>query len=273
MERAMTFRTSLSLVLLLASGAFGADPAVLRVGMDTRSRPWAFVPGLDYSKEDWQKPPRITPSQMEELQGLDIDFVKALAARLGATLKIVPAAWQHIEEGLVSKDFDVLVNAWVPNSRTPAAIVAVPYCDWGLVVAVRADNRTIESYKDLEGRTVGHFADPAVQRSVDTLHARKALPFEDSDQLFDALGAGTLEAAIEDSTYALWRVAHDPTFKVVGDPLNKLSYSVGLRKDDAALQERVEAAVRDLVQTGEVARIKKRWASPEAPGLGQKEKP
>jgi ABC-type amino acid transport substrate-binding protein len=270
------FRTLVALLLAApgASVAIGApEPAVLRVGMDTRSRPWAFVPGLDYSKEDWQKPPRITPAQVEELQGLDIDFVKALGTRLGVTLKIVPYTWQHIEEGLVSKQFDLLVNAWVPNSRTPPGIVAIPYCEWGLVVAVRADNRTIQSYQDLEGTTVGHFNDPAVQRSVDTLRARKTIPFEDSDQLFDALGAGTLDAAIEDSTYAVWRVAHDPSFRVVGEPLNKLVYSVGLRKDDAALAERVEGAVRDLVQTGEIAKIKKRWASPDTPGIGSKNSP
>ena len=48
--------------LLLAAGtARAAEPDVVRVGMDTRSRPWVYVPGLDYSREDWTKAPLLQP--------------------------------------------------------------------------------------------------------------------------------------------------------------------------------------------------------------------
>ncbi len=235
--------------------------------MDRRSRPWAFVPGLDYSKEDWNQPPKISASQLELLQGPDIDVMKALARRLNTVPKVVPCPWVHIEEGLVSNQFDLLINAWVPNSRTPSRIVASsPYYEWGLLIAVRADNKTIHSDRDLAGARVGYFRDLTVERSVENLGAGALVPVDDSDRLFDELAAGKLDAVIEDSTYVRWRVVHDNSFRVVGERLNRLGYRVGLRKGDTGLYQKVEAAIRDLIQSGEINKIRKHWESATAPG-------
>jgi polar amino acid transport system substrate-binding protein len=239
-----------------------AEPPPLRVGMDTRSRPWAFVPGLDYTKENWDEPPRISPAQLDELRGLDVDFVKALGNHLHTVPKIVPAAWSHIEEGLLDKRYDVIVNAWVPNSKTPASIVAsVPYCEWGLVIATKSSNRSVQGFQDLAGTRVGYYNDPVVLRSAKTLQAQALLPFDDSDSLFEALGSGRLDAVVEDSTYVLWRVTHDPDFRVAGEPLNKLGYFMAMRKEDQSLRERIDAAIHEIVQSGESEKIRQHWAT------------
>ena len=228
--------------------------------MDTRSRPWAFVPGLDYSKENWNEAPKISQAQIAQLQGVDIDVLKALARRLDVVPEIVPIAWTGIEEGLLAKRFDVIVNAWVPNSKTPPGIVASsPYYDWGLVVAIRARDMRIKSYRDLGGMKVGYFRDLLVDRSVRNIGAAQLIPLDDSDQLFDELAEGRIDAAVEDSTYVRWRVAHDSSYRVVGEPLNRLTYHVALRRADTDLYRRVEAAIRDFVASGEPGKIRERW--------------
>lgn len=235
--------------------------------MDTRSRPWAFVPGLDYTKEDWTEAPKITPAQIAQLQGVDIEVLKALARRLDVSPEIVPSAWTGIEQGLLDKRFDIILNAWIPNSKTPPGIVASSaYYDWGLLVAVRARDMRIKSYRELAGMKVGYFRDLVVDRSVRNLGAAQLIPLDDSDQLFDELGGGGIDAAVEDSTYVRWRVAHDNTFRAVGDPLNRLGYHVGLRKTDTELYRRVEAAIRDFVDSGEAAKIRERWEGAATPG-------
>src|SRR5262245_56608034 len=105
----------LGLVLLAMLAA--PEPAVLRVGMDTRSRPWAFVPGLDYAAEDYEAAPRVSPAQLEQIVGVDVDVLKALCARLGVTPRIVPVAWNSIEQGLLDGKYDVFMNAWVPSTK------------------------------------------------------------------------------------------------------------------------------------------------------------
>ena len=252
------------LVVTLLAGTLGAaDREVLRVGMDTRSRPWAFIRGLDYSKEDWTKAPAVSAAQLKRIEGIDIDVMKALAARMNRVPVIVPWPWDGIEEGLVSKRFDVVINAWVPNDRTPPAIRASsPYYEWGLLIAVRSDDHTIRSYQDLAGRRVGHFKNRVVDLTVSSLRAGTLVPVDDSDKLFDRLAAGAVDAVVEDSTYVRWRIAADGRFRAVGERLNRHGYHVALRREDQALYEQVEAAIRDLTASDEINQIRKRWESP-----------
>jgi ABC-type amino acid transport substrate-binding protein len=251
-------------VLLLAGPLGAAEREVLRVGMDTRSRPWAFVPGLDYSKEDWSKAPMVSAARLKRIEGVDIDVMKALVARMNRVPQIVPWAWAGIEDGLLSKQFDVIINAWVPSDRTPAAIVASsPYYEWGLLVAVRSEDKSIRTYKDLSGRRVGHFKDRAVDLSVANLGAGVLVPIDDSDLLFEQLAAGAVDAVVEDSTYVRWRIATDLRFRAVGERLNRLGYHVALRREDRELYETVQAAIRDLAASGEIVRIRKRWETPQ----------
>jgi polar amino acid transport system substrate-binding protein len=254
----------LALSLALSSGTVGAaEPDVVRVGMDTRSRPWAYVPGLDYSKEDWLKAPLIQPAQILKLEGVDIDLMNALARHMKATFVVVPHAWASIEEGLLAKRFDVILNAWAPSDQTPKGIVASPaYNEWGLLLVVRADQVGIQSYRDLAGKRVGHFKDRSVSRGVQSLATSILMGVEDSDELFDKLAAGAFDAAVEDSTYVRWRVARDPRFRVVGERLNRYGYHLGLRREDQALFARVETAVRALTASGEVEKIRARWEKP-----------
>jgi ABC-type amino acid transport substrate-binding protein len=129
------------------------------------------------------------------------------------------------------------------------------------VIAVKAGNTTIHSFEELAGRRVGYFGDPVIERSVANLHAKELVPFDDSDRLFEALRGGRVDAAVEDSTFVGWMVAHDPAFRVVGKPLNKLGYVVGMRRADQELRDKIETAVRELVQSGEMEKIRTRWTT------------
>jgi ABC-type amino acid transport substrate-binding protein len=113
---------------------------------------------------------------------------------------------------------------------------------------------------------VGHFDDPSVVRSALSLRAGRLVPFEDSDQLLAALEGGRIDAAVEDSTYARWRVSRDGKFRIVGEPLNRLGYHLGVRRSDADLLKRLDAAIKDLRASPELARIRQRWESADAPG-------
>lgn len=78
-------------------------------------------------------------------------------------------------------------------------------------------------------------------------------------ELFADLEAGELDAVIYDSLHVRWLVARNPRLRTVGTPLNTLGYHVGVRREDAGLVERVRAAVRDLVASGEMQKLRRRW--------------
>ena len=263
-----------ALVSCLLASMAGPTPApqaqVVLVGIETRGAPWAFVPGLDYTKEDLTKPPAVSEAQLARLDGLDVDVMKALGRRMNVRMKVVPILWGEIEAGLLEKQYDLILNAWTPTPRTPDGIVAtVPYYKWGLLLAVRADDRRVRSYTDLEGMRVGHIPDAAVERALSALGAgvgahAVVIYHGGGEGLFDRLESRKLDAVIFDSLYVRWRVAHDKAYRIVGEPLNELGYHVGVRRSDAALYKQVQAAVKALVSSPDMEAIRQKWEG--APG-------
>jgi polar amino acid transport system substrate-binding protein len=244
-------------LLVLPSAA--DERTVLRVGMDTRSAPWCFVPGLDYSKEDQKAPPVVTRAQTRKLAGLDVDVVHAVARRMSAQVGVVPMPWADLEAGLIEKRYDLLISGWTPRVTTPDEIVAsAPYLEWGLLVAVRAED-PIRSAADLEDRRVGHYDDPVVTRALAALGRGRFKTYGSVSAMFADLETGALDAVIFDSVHVRWRVAHDPSLRAVGEPLNRLGYHFGLRREDTALFARVQAAIKDLVASGEMEKIRRKW--------------
>jgi ABC-type amino acid transport substrate-binding protein len=260
LEPGRAMRRKLTSVLLAAFAcvppALAADdPRILRVGIDTRTPPWAFVPGLDFSKEDQFAAPKVTDAQLATAQGFEVELVQALAHRLGMKARLVPASWYRLEQGLKNAQFDVILSSWTPNPKTPPDVAAsISYCDWGLVLTVRAGETRIHSPADLEGRRVGHMRDPAVSSALREMGGGSFIQEEDADKLFAELKAGALDAVLFDSFYARWKISQDPAFRIVGEPLNRLGYHVGVLKSDARLLERVDAAIRGLLASGGAGR-------------------
>jgi polar amino acid transport system substrate-binding protein len=234
--------------------------------METRSPPWAFEPGRDVSKDDLRKPPKLSPAQLQALEGFDVEVMNALALRLGMQPKVVPTSWLSLEAGLLAGQYDVILSAWTPNPRTPPEIAAsVPYCDWGLVITVRAGETSIHSPADLDGHRVGQLPDPTVARALRQMGDGHFVQGENPEKLFADLKGGSLDAVILDSFYARWKASRDPSFQVVGEPLNRLGYHVGVRSAEPELLRKVDAALGALQASGELAAIRRRWQGVRAP--------
>jgi ABC-type amino acid transport substrate-binding protein len=247
-----------TVLALWAPVALAAEGEPLRVGTFVGSPPWAFVPGS--GPLGVEATPTVTEAQLKRAVGLDIDVARALGRRMGRPVTFVSANWTTIEKELLAKNFDVIVAAWTPSRKTPESVAAsAPYFEWGLLMTVKADDKHFHSYADLAGAKVGHFDDPSVERTLRSLGASELVPFASEDLLFQGLKAGKVPVIVMDSPYVRWRLARDPGFRSVGEPLNKLGYHVGVRKTDTELLRKVEAAVKDFTTSPESAEIRKRW--------------
>ena len=250
-------------VILPAAAGSGAPLPALRVGMDPRSLPSIYVPGLDYSREDSRKDPQLTPAQIQRLEGFEVEVLHALADKLAVNPVVVPTSWFALEPGLVAKRFDLILSSWTPGDGTPPGVVASdPYWEWGLVVAVRAKDERIRTLADLAGRRLGQFDDPSVTRPVRVMATSlgaQLVPGDDGSLLFRWLEAGTVDAVLFDSPYVRWRVSRSQAFRIVGEPLNRLGYHVGVRREDGALLARVNGALKALRDSGELSRIRRKW--------------
>ena len=246
---------------VLACLAWTSGAAELRVGISNDNPPWSFAPDrLDALVAADAPLPPVTAAQFKTLSGLDVDVSRALAQRLGMSLKLVPANWLNIEAELLEKKFDVILSSWTPSRKTPAGVVASEaYYAWGLVICVRGEAAQVRSYRDLpQARLVGHYLDPAVEQTLRSLGAAHTKAYDSEGALFKALREGAVDAVVHDSTYVRWRVNADPAFRIVGEPLNRLGYHVGVRKDDKELLDRVNTAVHELLASPEMAEIRRK---------------
>jgi polar amino acid transport system substrate-binding protein len=246
---------------LLFAWATTASATDLRIGISSDNPPWSFVAErVPAILEGGTGLPPVTPAQFKQLSGLDVDVARALAQRMGMSPKFVSANWLSIEKELLEDRFDVILSSWTPSRKTPPTVTASePYYNWGLVIAVHGPAAKVASYRDLaSARLVGYYNDPAVEQTLRSLGTAHTKAFDSEGVLFKALVDGTLDALVHDSTYVRWRVNTDPTIRIVGEPLNRLGYHVGVRTADKELLAKVNTAVRDLAASPEMAEIRKK---------------
>jgi polar amino acid transport system substrate-binding protein len=262
-----------ALAVLLAVPPFGPGPGsapetrLVRVGVDTRGEPWAYLPGVDDMKEASSQPQHLTPAQIGRLEGLDVDITRALDERMRERLVIVPTRGEEIEQQLLGGKIDLILNGWTPSAKTlPGIRASDPYYTWGLLIATRSADKSVQSMADLDGRRLGHIADPAVLPSLEamvlSLGARLVEVDRGGDKLFERLGQGELDAVVFDSLFVRWRVARDPAFRAIGEPLNRLGCHVGVRETDRELFLSLQAAVRSFVASPDAPAMLRKWESP-----------
>jgi ABC-type amino acid transport substrate-binding protein len=250
---------------LLVGAAAAANATPLRVCMETRDAPWAFVRGHEWDVVDRDATPTLTPHDRSRLVGLDVDVLESLAGRLKLSTRVVPTAWTKLESALEAGACDAIVSSWTPTPATPSTIVAsAPYCDWGLLIAARSDDARIQSVGDLSGARVGHIPDPSVAKALAEMGRGERYVLGTKTELFRQLQAGALDAVLYDSLYVRWLVNRKAGYRVVGQPLNRLGYHVGVRRSDGALAASLRDAVTALVASGEARAIQDRWEGPSA---------
>lgn len=104
--------------------------------------------------------------------------------------------------GLAREEVDLSVSAWTPNRKTPKTVLATEaYFNWGLLIAVRADNERIRMFGDLKGKIVGHYRDAAAERTVRALGAGTLVPYVAQEALFEDLKARKRTGVLFDSLY------------------------------------------------------------------------
>lgn len=109
---------------------------------------------------------------------------------------------------------------------------------------------------------MGHFESQLVNRTLHSLGARELKAYDNEDRMFADLSAGKVDAVVYDSPAVRWRAKGDEAIKVVGKPLNKLGYHVGVRGADEELFSQIESAIRALASAGTLEAIQRKWEQP-----------
>lgn len=240
----------LLLPLLLGAWIAQADerPAlgVLRWGADVES-------GAPFAFKD--------PANPDKVIGFEAELVEAIAEHLGLRVEFFQNNWGGLIQGLNRKDYDIVVNGLeITPDRAQAVNFSRPYYLTSETLTVRKDNTDVKSIADLEGKRVGTLTASLAQRILNAQDFPMELKtYAEEVHLYNDLAFGRVDAVLLDEPIALYYARPNPELKMVGPPVGHMSYGVATRRDDGALSNRIDDAVRVLIANGRLRLILEKW--------------
>jgi polar amino acid transport system substrate-binding protein len=265
----MNLRTvvTLSLALLVTSPAAFAGATLDRI---TQSKQLVGVLMENY-------PPFSFLNEQNQLDGFDVDVAKAVADKLGVTLKLETPSWEVIAAGRWQGRYDVCICSMTPSAaRGQVFNFPVEYYASPAVIVVNADESSIHSASDLSGKKVGvgsastyeaYLNKDLVIEGANTpidypFSQIQAVPYDNEIVAFQDLALGTgkrLDAMLTNLVTANERIKHDPRFKVVGKQLYSEPNVVATEKGDPQWDARLTQVLADLKSDGTLTKISQKW--------------
>jgi lysine-arginine-ornithine-binding protein len=239
-------RIALALGLALAPALPSAAQETLTIGTEAAYPPFAYV----------------EPSG--ELAGFDIDIAKALCAEMGVECEIVNQSFDGLIPALNAQKIDAIIASMsITDERLEAIDFAGPYYRVPAIFVSAKDAGIEVTPEGLEGRYVG------VQRGT-TMANYIETSFPDARvQLYDTLEAANLDLAsgrvdvvFADSVVlqAFLKTPDGAGFEAVGEPVLDLEIlglgaGIGVRKGDAELKAKFDAALAAIIASGKYKEI------------------
>jgi polar amino acid transport system substrate-binding protein len=199
----------------------------------------------------------ITP---DHLMGFEVDFVDALAKKLGKTPKFVQNQWDGLIPGLYRGDYDIAVNGLeITDDRKLSVNFSKPYYITYEQIVTLAKSPDYLSLLDLRGKKVGALKNSLAERILNSEPGIETLTYEGEVNAFEDLKNSRIDAALVDAPIALYYASWNPDMKLTGEPVGKVLYGIALRTDDIQLVNEVNVAIQKLISDGKLREILERW--------------
>lgn len=248
-------------ILILVSGAFAKF----------------FFPSA-YSQDAWERitktgelrwgadssggAPYIFPDDKDptKLIGFEVDIMDALCRKLGVKSKVVQIQWDQLVPALLRNDFDIAFNGLeITSERLEVIDFTIPYYFFSQQITVRSRDNRIKEFKDLQGKRVGTLSASLAQKMMEDYGYITVVPYPSSVEVYRDLEIGRIDASLQDVPIAAWYVTPNPALKNVGEPVGEGVYAGGIRKNSPILKEKINEALTQLINSGGLEQIYRKW--------------
>jgi polar amino acid transport system substrate-binding protein len=222
-------------------------PGTLTIGSD-----------IPYPPFEQGKPPDYT--------GFDVDLMDAIAKKLNLQPKWVDTAFGTIFSDEQAGKFDIVASSTtITPAREKKVTFSDPYfkADQSLMVqkgsdlASTSDITSDTSIGVQEGTTGQDYAEKKTDATVQA--------YAGIGTAFNALQAGQVDGVINDFAVSAFALKKYPELDVVQTIQTGESYGFPMQKENTALQDAVNGALKDLIADGTYDKIFEKWFSGEKP--------
>lgn len=203
-----------------------------------------------------------------EIVGFDVDLAKAVGENIGYNVEFQPIDWSMKEMELDSGNIDVIWNGYsITEERKGQVDFTKEYLKNRQVIITLKDSN-IKDKGDLKGKTVAVQAESSSQEAVEkdkdmikTFKKGELILFESNNDAFMDLESHRSDAIVADEIMARYYISKigKEKFKVLDDDFGKELYSVGLRKGDDILKDKINNALLELKEHGTIKEISNKW--------------
>lgn len=195
-----------------------------------------------------------------EYVGIDVDLMKRAAELQGFTIQIKYIGFSAAVQAVEGNQADgMIAGMTMTDERKKSFDFSNAYFQSGIQIAVKKDNATIKTYKDLKGKKVGA---KVGTESADFLkenqdkYGYKIKNYDAADQLYEAVKVGAVDAIMDDYPVIGYAISQG---QELATPIAKETggeYGFAVKKgQNPELIEMFNEALSEMKRTGEYDKI------------------
>ena len=205
----------------------------------------------------------------EEFVGIDVEIAKAIADKLGMELEIADIEFDSIITGVQTGKYDMgMAGMTVTEERKQSVDFSDSYAT-GIQSVIVPENSPITSVDDIlaEGATykvgvqLSTTGDIYIADDLGDAAAERVTQFQTGNDAVAALSSGKVDAVIIDNEPAKSYVAASTGLKILDTEYVSEDYAICFAKDNTALKDKVNGALKELIADGTVKGIVDKYIS------------
>ncbi len=208
-------------------------------------------------------PPHYQIGDYGQPTGFAIDIMDQVADSAGFVVKYkVVDTWHEAFDALKNGQADVIPNQGITADRKEWFAFTPPVETFPVVIFVRQTTSSINSPADFSGNVVATVEFNVGTRLVEQFSNFEHRIFKNVKEALMELLAGHVDALIYPQPVLMklaMEAGLEDRIKVVGQPLMEIKRAIAMRKDNLALLEILEPAVKNVVLSNKYEEIYDRW--------------
>ena len=209
-----------------------------------------------------------------KLVGYDVEIGEKIAEKLGVKVNFVEGEWAGLLAGLEAGRFDMMINGMdVDEERQQKYDFSTPYAYNRTVVIVRADDDSIKTMADLNGKKTANTLN-STYANVAAAYGANVDPVDDFIQTIELLTSGRIDATLnaEVSFYDYLNEHPDAPVKIACIDPQTTEVAIAMPKGEGtdALREAVNKALEEMRADGTLTALSGKYFDPRIGDISKK---
>jgi len=217
-------------------------------------------------------PPFEFQTAKGELQGFDIDLIKAIAAASGFQVKFQQMPFAGMIPALQAQTVDAAVAAMtITAERAKTISFSNPYFKSGLAIATRTENQNITNLDSLRNKNIAVQIGTTGAKQASSIPGAKIRSFDDAPTALQELINGNVDAVVHDQPVILYAIktGNVQEIKVVSNLLTEEYFGIPTPKASPNLPL-INQGLATVLKNGTYTQLYQKWFNAQPPQLPEK---